>query len=146
MAKILNKLSLNLFSIASDSPKSHNKKSKKIDVENSYTHIQPPPAFSPRDFFLIGLEVVIYAVFHFTEPFFLRVLNFADRGHSAKSAKIWTKIVLLWGRNQCKVKRMKFIADELPSDIFHNRNLDEIVPISTLHTQFSEPKSLLIKM
>ena len=56
-------------------------------MENSYTHIQPPPAFSPRNFFLIGLEVVIYAVFHFTEPFFLRVLNFADRGHSAKSDK-----------------------------------------------------------
>ena len=104
------------------------------------------PLPSPLESFLIGLEVVIYEVFHFTEPFFLRVLNFADRGHSAKSAKIWIKIVVLWCRNQCKVKRMKFITDELPSDIFHNKNLDEIVPISTLHTQFSEPKSLLIKM
>lgn len=90
--------------------------------------------------------MVIFEAFYFTEHFFLRVLNFADRGHSAKSAKIWTKIAVLWGRNQYKVKWMKFIADELPSDIFHNKNLDEIVPISTLHTQFSEPKSLLIKM
>lgn len=90
--------------------------------------------------------MVIFEAFYFTEHFFLRVLNFADRGHSAKSAKIWTKIAVLWGRNQYKVKWMKFIAYELPSDIFHNKNLDEIVPISTLHTQFSEPKSLLIKM
>lgn len=145
MANILNKLSLNLFSIASDSPNSHNKKSMKIDVENSYTHIQPPPAFSPREFFNWTRGGNLWGV-SFHGAFFSAGTKFCRSRAFCKIRQIWTKIVVLWGRNQCKVKRMKFIADELPSDIFHNKNLDEIVPISTLHTQFSEPKSLLIKM
>lgn len=42
------------------------------------------PLPSPLESFLIGLEVVIFEAFYFTEPFSPRVLNFADRGAFCK--------------------------------------------------------------